>query len=151
MRYLSPFNTRYGLTPFSGNSFASLEKEFEKLFGGMPSLFDLGSEWVADSSSRSLRPQWYESDNEYVIRLELPGVDPKDVALEVGDNALRLSAERKTRSGEGESESVASYKQSFSIPEGIDGGKVSAKFEEGVLNVTLPKTEVLKPRRIEIK
>lgn len=151
MKYLSPFNSRYGITPFSGNSFTNMEKEFERLFGGLPSLFDIGSDWVADTGVRSLRPQWYENDDAYVVRLELPGVDPKDVSLEVGDNALRLSAERKSRSGESESENVVSYSQSFTIPEGVDGDKVSAKFEEGVLSVTLPKTEVLKPRRIEIK
>ncbi len=150
MKYLSPFNSRYGITPFSGHSFTNLEKEFEKLFGSLPSLFDVGSEWIPEAGSRSLSPRWYENDDSFVVQLELPGIEPKDVSLEVGDNALRLSAERKTRSGKDESESSYSFKQSFSIPEGVDTDKVKADYEDGVLSVTFPKTEVLKPRQIKI-
>lgn len=150
MKYLSPLNARYGTTPFSGQSFTNLEKEFERLFGSLPSLFDVGSEWIADSGDRSLNPQWFEHDDAFEARIELPGVDPKDVSLEVGDNALKLSAERKSRSEESESQIATTYRQSFTVPEGIDTDKVSARFEEGVLSVTFPKTEVLKPRRISI-
>lgn len=150
MRYLSPFNSRYGITPFSGHSFTNLEKEFEKLFGSLPSLFDVGSEWIPESGSRSLSPRWFESDDAFVVQLELPGIEQKDVSLEVGDNALRLSAERKTQSKKDESESSISYSQSFTIPDGVDADKVSAGYEEGVLSVTFPKTEVVKPRQIKI-
>ncbi len=150
MKYLSPFNSRYGITPFSGHSFTNLEKEFEKLFGGLPSLFDVGSDWIPESGGRSLSPRWFENDDAFVVQIELPGIEPKDVSLEVGDNALRLSAERKTQSKKDESESSVSYSQSFTIPEGVDTDKVTAAYEEGVLNVTFPKTEVLKPRQIKI-
>lgn len=150
MKYLSPFNSRYGITPFSGTSFTNLEKEFEKLFGSLPSLFDVGSEWIPESGGRSLSPRWFENNDAFVAQIELPGIEPKDVSLEVGDNALRLSAERKTQSKEDNSESSISYSQSFSIPEGVDTDKVTAAYEEGVLNVTFPKTEVLKPRQIKI-
>ena len=150
MKYLSPFNSRYGITPPSGHSFTNLEKEFEKLFGSLPSLFDVGSEWIPEAEGRSLSPRWYENDDSFVVQLELPGIEPKDVSLEVGDNALRLSAERKTRSSKDDSESTLSYKQSFAIPGGVDTDKVEAGYEDGVLSVTFPKTEVLKPRQIKI-
>ncbi len=150
MKYLSPFNSNYNLSAFPRNSFANQERDFEKLFGSLPSLFDVGNEWVADSGDRSLSPRWFENDDAFVAQIELPGVNPKDVSLEVGDNALRLSAERKTRSKGPDAESAVPYRQSFSIPEGVDADKVSAGFEEGVLSVTFPKTEVLKPRRIKI-
>ena len=77
MRYLSPFRPRGSITPFSQGSFANLEKEFESLFGSLPSLFDVGGDWIADSGSRSARPSWYENEDSYVARIELPGVDPK--------------------------------------------------------------------------
>ena len=129
----------------------NLEKEFEKLFGSLPSLFDVGSEWIPEGGGLLLSPRWYENDDSFVVQLELPGIEPKDVSLEVGDNALRLSAERKTRSSKDDSESTLSYKQSFSIPEGVDTDKVEAGYEDGVLSVTFPKTEVLKPCKIKIK
>ena len=150
MKYLSAFNSRYGITPFPGHSFTNLEKEFKNLFGSLPSLFDLGSEWILEAGGRSLSPRWYENDDSFVVQLELPGIEPKDVSLEVGDNVLRLSAARKTRSSKDDSESTLSYKQSFSIPEGVDTDKVEAGYEDGVLSVTFPKTEVLKPRQIKI-
>ena len=63
---------------------------------------------------------------------------------------LRLSAARKTRSSKDDSKSTLAYKQSFSIPDGVDTDKVEAGYEDGVLSVTFPKTEVLKPRQIKI-
>jgi HSP20 family protein len=150
MKYLSPFNSRYGITPPSGHSFTNLEKEFKNLFGSLPSLFDLGSEWIPEAGCRSLSPRWYENDDSFVVQIELPGIEPQDVSLEVGDNALRLSAARKTRSSKDDSKSTLAYKQSFSIPDGVDTDKVEAGYEDGVLSVTFPKTEVLKPRQIKI-
>ena len=129
----------------------NLEKEFEKLFGSLPSLFDVGSEWIPEGGGLLLSPRWYENDDSFVVQLELPGIEPKDVSLEVGDNALRLSAERKTRSSKDDSESILSNKQSFSIPEVLDADEVEAGYEDGVLSVTFPKTEVLKPCKIKIK
>ena len=149
MRYLSPFNSRYGITPFSGSSFSNFEKELEKVFGSLPSLFDVGGDWISDSGSRSVRPNWFEHDDAYVARVEVPGVDPKEVSIEVGDNMVRLSAERKTKSKEGQSS--ISYSQSFSIPDGVDADKAGAEFEDGVLSITFPKAEVVKPRKIEVR
>ena len=151
MKYLSPFgHSRYGITPFSSGSISNLEKEFEKIFGSLPSLFDVGGDWFADSERQSLNPRWFEHDDAYVMQVELPGVDSKDVSLEVGDNALRLSAERKTRSKEDGAESSFSYSQSFSIPDGVDADKTSAEYKDGVLSVSFPKTAVVKPRRIDV-
>ncbi|QXD32805.1 Hsp20/alpha crystallin family protein [Candidatus Pelagisphaera phototrophica] len=94
----------------------NLEKEFEKLFGSLPSLFDVGSEWIPEGGGLLLSPRWYENDDSFVVQLELPGIEPKDVSLEVGDNALRLSAERKTRSSKDGSESTLSRSQRFWMP-----------------------------------
>ena len=65
MRNLSPFNSRYGVTPFLGSSFSNFEEELEKLFGSLLSLFDVGGDWISDSGSRSARPSWFEHDDAY--------------------------------------------------------------------------------------
>lgn len=150
MKYLSPFNSRYGFSPLSSGSFSSMEKEFEKRFGSLPSFFDVGGKRFADSEQRPLNPVWYEHDDAYVVQLELPGVEPKDVTLEVDDNALSLSAERKTRSNQDGSQGNGSYRQSFPIPEGVDADQVTAAYKDGVLSVSLPKIAAVKPRRIDV-
>lgn len=149
MRYLSPFNSRYGIMPFSGSSFSNFEKQLEKVFGSLPSLFDVGGYWISDSGSRSARPSWFEHDDAYVARVEVPGVERKEVSIEVDDDMVRLSAKRKSKSKKGESS--ISYSQTFSIPDGVDAAKAGAEFEDGVLSITFPKAEVLKPRKIEVK
>ena len=150
MKYLSPFKSRYGISPFSGGTFSSMEKEFENLFGSLPSLFDVGGEWFAEPDEQSLNPVWYEHDDAYMVQVELPGVEPKDVTLEVGENGLALSAERKFRSKAAGPEETLSYSQSISIPEGIDGDKATAQYKDGVLSIRFPKTAVVKPRRIDV-
>jgi HSP20 family protein len=150
MKYLSPFDFRYGINPLSSGSFSSMEKEFEKLFGSLPSLFDAGGEWFAESASQPLNPVWYEHADAYVLQVELPGVEPKDVKLEVLDNSLSLSAERSTRSKEHGAENSFSYSQSLSIPERVDGDLATAEYKDGVLSVSFPKTAAVKPRRIDV-
>ncbi len=150
MKYISPINARYGLSPYSLNSFTSLDREFEKLFGSLPNLFDFGGEWVAETSQSGPRPRWFENEDAYVARIDLPGVEASEVSLEIADGSLTLSADRKVRSKPGDEERSVATRRSFSIPEGVDEGKVSAAFEDGVLSVTLPKSEVLKPRQIKI-
>ena len=73
MKYLSPFNLRYGISPFSSGSFSTMEKEIEKLFGNLPSLYDGGGEWLAGSDSKSLNPIWFEHDEAYVFRSNCRG------------------------------------------------------------------------------
>ena len=150
MKYLSPFNSRHGIRPFSSGSFSTMEKEFEKLFGSLPSLFDVGGEWFAESDSKSMNPVWYEHDDAYVVQIELPGVESKDVTLDLGGNILKLSAKREARSRKEGAEGSSSYRQSLSIPEGVDSDKASADYKDGVLSVSFPKLEAVKPRRIDV-
>ena len=71
------------------------------------------------------------------------------MSIEVGDNMVRLSADRKSEAKK--VESSISYSQVFSVPDGVDAAKAGAKFEDGVLSITFPKAELLKPRKIEVK
>lgn len=88
-----------------------------------------------------------ESDKEYVIEAELPGMSEKDVELVLKDDVLTLKGEKKSEREEEEEEyhiaerSWGAFERSFRLPEGVDRDKVSAKFKNGVLTVTLPKTE----------
>ena len=99
-----------------------------------------------------------ESENSYTITAELPGVAEKDVDVSVNDDMLvitgekRLEREEKSDNRYISERSYGSFRRMFSLPRGTDAQKVEAKFQNGVLTVTVPKT-ASKPqsRKVEIK
>jgi HSP20 family protein len=97
-----------------------------------------------------------ETEEEFVLRADLPGMSESDVSIELEDNVLTLSGERKTehedkREGFYRMErAYGSFSRSLTLPKGIDPEAVSAAFDRGVLEVRVPKPEQRKPRRISI-
>ena len=97
-----------------------------------------------------------EAEDHYVLRADLPGMDEKDVAIEIHDNVLTISGERhdeqeQTRQGWHRVErSFGRFTRSLTLPEGIDPEAVAAAFDKGVLSITVPKPEQRRPRRVEI-
>ena len=97
-----------------------------------------------------------ETEDEFVLRADLPGMSESDVSIELEDNVLTVSGERKTehedkREGFYRMErAYGSFSRSLTLPKGIDPEAVSAAFDRGVLEVRVPKPEQRKPRRIEI-
>lgn len=84
-----------------------------------------------------------DKDNAYV-RVELPGVSRDAINLELVDGCLSLGASRK------QGEDSLSLNRSIAIPEHVQADKVTAIYENGVLTVTLPKAEAVKPRKIAV-
>ena len=97
-----------------------------------------------------------ESENSYTIRMDIPGVNEEDLAVEFGDDQLTISGERKTdTTEEGEvflrqERTYGAFYRSFSLPRTVEGEGIEATFENGVLNIVIPKVEEAKPRRIEV-
>jgi HSP20 family protein len=97
-----------------------------------------------------------EADEHFVLKADLPGLAEGDVSLEVRDNALTISGERKAEHESRErgwyrvERSFGSFSRSLSLPDGIDPDAITASFDRGVLSVTIPKPEQRKPRRISI-
>jgi HSP20 family protein len=88
------------------------------------------------------------SEDGWRIDIPVPGIDPKDVHLDVAGNTLSIHAE----SGQGDKEpSVFRYEQSFTIPPFLDLEKLSASHRHGMLRLTLPLKDSVKPRRIQIE
>ncbi len=89
-----------------------------------------------------------EDDKKIVVRADLPGVEEKDVEVKVEDNTLTLSGERKYEK-ETEEENLhrverahGSFLRSFTLPDTVDAEKIGAKYDKGVLEITIPKVEV---------
>ena len=99
----------------------------------------------------------YETDNELVVQVELPGVKKEDVKVSIENNVLTISGERKfeeetKRENYRRAErSYGQFMRSFIVPNTMDTKKVNAQFKDGVLRVALPKHEETKPKSIEVK
>jgi HSP20 family protein len=97
-----------------------------------------------------------ETEEQFVLRADLPGMTENDVSIELEDNVLTVSGERKTehedkREGFYRMErAFGSFSRSLTLPKGVDPEAVSAQFDRGVLEVRIPKPEQRKPRRISI-
>ena len=107
----------------------------------------------------SPRTDMSESDKEYELSIELPGMSEKDVEVTVKDNMITLKGEKKSERETKEKDyhiaerSYGSVRRTFSMPADVDAGKVTAKFAKGVLTVHLPKTKEArsKPQKIDVK
>jgi HSP20 family protein len=99
----------------------------------------------------------YETENELVLKADLPEVDLKDIDVRVENQTLTLAGERKFEkqdAGKGYhriERSYGNFTRSFAVPNTFDTGTVAAAFKNGVLTVTLPKREAAKPRTIKVE
>ncbi len=91
----------------------------------------------------------YEDADYYHVRLELPGIKKEDIKLEIQDRRLQVSATRREVSGG--QETCFNLARAIAVPEGVAADGISAKLEDGVLQINLPKPEQRKPRHIEVQ
>lgn len=87
------------------------------------------------------------SDEGWRIDVPIPGIDPQHVALEAAGNTLTI---RATEPGDDKGEPVVRFEQSLTVPQFLDVEKVAASYRHGMLQLTLPLKESVKPRRIQI-
>jgi HSP20 family protein len=99
----------------------------------------------------------YEEGDNIVIKAELPGVKKEDVSIDVKDNVLTLKGERKHDENIREENyyrrecAYGKFQRAFTLPDAVDPNKIEASYKDGVLKVTVPKTEESKAKKIEIK
>lgn len=106
-------------------------------------------------------PEWTapadieETDNEYIVEVDLPSVKREDINLELRDNELRITGEIKERERTGvlrrRSRRVGQFEHVVALPGEVDPDRVEASLSDGVLTVRVGKAGGSKPRRIEIK
>ncbi len=137
----------------------SLRYEMDRLFG---TLFDSqAGGGVAASSGTALR-RWtpamdlVDEGERFVLRADLPGVREDDLSIEFEENVLRISGERKSEQQD-RSEGYyrverarGSFSRALVLPEGVDPDAIEAHFDNGVLELSIPKPEQRKPRRVAI-
>lgn len=130
------------------------QSDMNRLFN---SLFDSPT-----SANRQALRRWIpamdlvETDGQFVLTADLPGMSESDVDIEVTDNVLTISGERKSghedrKAGYHRVErSYGSFRRTVALPEGVDPESVTATFANGVLEVTIPKPVQQQPRKVQI-
>ena len=97
-----------------------------------------------------------ESDQAFTVHAELPGLNKDDIAVTFEDRVLTIEGERKHETEDKDTNyfrkerAYGKFKRSFKLGTEIDADKVEAAYKDGVLNLTLPKSEAVKPRQIEV-
>ncbi len=98
-----------------------------------------------------------ETKDNYVFKLDIPGVKKEDVKISFVNGTLSISGERKQEKESKDSRlhrierTYGSYYRSFTLPQQIKEDKIEAEFKDGALTITVPKAEEAKPKEIEIK
>ena len=96
----------------------------------------------------------FENDNEILLQADMPGVDKKDITVNVDNGKLALGGVRKvetTGAAQWEEFESVEFQRTFSVPQSINVEKIEAELKDGVLCLHLPKSEAARPRQIEIK
>ena len=155
-----------GMHPFLGLR-DEIDRVFDRFFGEgwMPFAPRMRRTWemapwrgVAELLSTP-PADFAESEKEYELTVELPGLDEKQIEVTVGEEMITVVGEREDQRETRDKEyhlterSYGSVRRAFRLPPGADAGKAKATFAKGVLTVRLPKTEAArtKPHKIEVK
>jgi HSP20 family protein len=133
----------------------TLQSEMNRLFN---TLFDAPAGGNGGGTLRRWIPAMdlVETDEDFVLRSDLPGLSEEDVNIELEDNVLTVSGERKSEHEDHKEgyyrveRASGSFSRSLTLPEGVDPSKIKASFDRGVLEVRIPKPEERKPRKVAI-
>lgn len=99
----------------------------------------------------------YETEDELVLKADVPDVDQKDIDVRVENQTLTISGQRKFQQQESNKgyhrieRSYGNFVRSFAVPNSFDTEKIAASYKNGVLTVSLPKKEAAKPRQIKVE
>lgn len=131
-----------------------IQREINRLF----------EDFFGSSFERTMDRPWgpavdiSEDDKNIYLKADLPGMNQKDIKVSVEDDVLTISGERKSEKEEKKENKVyrlervyGSFCRSFTLPDNVDPSKISAEYKDGVLSLTIPKTEEKKSKTIDIQ
>jgi HSP20 family protein len=141
---------KWGITNYN-NSDVTRSTVFDDIFKLMP----------VDYYGGDLYPKVdvHEDEKAVYVKAELPGLDEKDLNITLKENILTIAGEKKEEKTEGEKDKnywycervFGSFTRTFALPEGVKGDDVKATYKNGVLEIELPKSEAVQPKKINIK
>ena len=137
----------------------SFGSDLDEFPAGLRLFQDSLSRLFSEPASRPWSPavDIFETENELVLKADIPDIDPKNVNIQIENHTLSLKGERNFEESKNNrgfhriERSYGTFTRVFSLPDTVDGEKVKADYKQGVLTVTLPKKEVAKPRQVNIE
>jgi len=134
----------------------TMQREMDRVFSGYRTPF--GSTGLARSSAGVYPPVNIFNDGEtFIVRAEVPGVEPATLDMEATGNTLTIRGERKEPTVPNDSSyhrrerDFGSFRRSLTLPEQVESGKVVATYADGILEIRLPFAEAAKRRKIPVK
>lgn len=136
----------------------SMRREMDRFFDELTPF-----SWLRENNGGSMMDVWTpstdmsEDENEYVIKMDIPGMTKDDIEVNFEDNRIVIRGERSEEEKEEKKDYIrkerysGSFYRSFTIPKTVDEDQIKAKFEEGVLKINLPKAEVSKPKEVKVE
>jgi len=134
--------------------FATLQDRMNRLF--RESYNDAGRDESLTTSSFAPAVDVYEDEHKVTLKIEVPGIEEKDIDVRVENNTLTVHGERKIEKEEKEENyrrverQYGSFIRNFTLPQTVDTENVSATYDKGVLKITLPKKAEAKPKQIKV-
>ena len=128
-----------------------MDRFFDEPFFAAPQL------WSQRGENFQLPLDLLEEEGQYIVKASMPGMSPDDVEITLTDNVLTLKGESKHESENNESNyhvrerHFGSFMRQIALPTAVNADEVEATYENGVLILRLPKTEAVKPKRINVK
>jgi HSP20 family protein len=154
LKSLIPVGRQRGVAR-ADNPFLSLHQEIDRLFDD----FTRGFPSLGNGMSSMMLPTMdvAETDKEIEITAELPGLEEKDVQINIADNVLTVRGEKKAEKEQKDKNyrlverSYGSFERSLELPEGVNADAIQASIDKGVLKVTVPKPAPAQSKKIEVK
>jgi HSP20 family protein len=145
------------LTRTRNRNLNSLQNEIDRVFDRFFPSRDQDGDDASPQAVWRPRMDLIETEDSYRLHLDMPGMSREELNISYKDNELVVSGERTSnRTDENEEfvrveRSFGQFRRSFTLPRTVDADNISATYDNGVLTVTVPKTESVKPRQIEIQ
>jgi HSP20 family protein len=133
--------------------FAALQDRMNRL---LRESFSEGREEALTTSSFAPAVDVYEDEHKVTLKIEVPGIDEKEIDVRLENNTLTVHGERKIEKEEKEENyrrverQYGSFTRTFTLPQTVDTESVSANYDKGVLKITLPKKAEAKPKQIKV-
>lgn len=133
----------------------TFQERMNRLFDGSVGRWR-GSEESMDSGVWSPAVDIYETEHDIVLKAELPEINQKDIDIRLENNTLTLKGERrfeketKQENYHRVERAYGAFSRSFTLPTSVDQEKIKAEYKDGILKITLPKKEEVKPKQIQV-
>lgn len=143
-------------TQLANPGYLPVRSMFDDFFR-MPSIFDEMFNRSTMPNYSSLSADVWEEDDNYIVRMALPGVSKQDVDIEIDADMIRIRGGKREEEKEDSKKKYyfrsldTQFEQAFNLPAVVDADKAEASFKDGVLEVKLPKAEQYKPKKLSVK